>query len=289
MFSRLKVTHAAATVMMAVMTSYPAVAVEQAKTEPGCSAFTAALVERSVSIARAVMSSTAYMQCANRRLSANYKACRGYDPAADEPRAQQISKIFQVLNNHNDLRYTCSYSTASNMAASSGYQEWGGYTAKLADLADDWMFGFSDWSWYRSPQPFNWRASDVIHEYLHGHGYQHPDDRPSGAAACTAQWGSYGGGDNSAPYIMGICADNIIAESQAAGCDVFGAGPGAVNVVSSLREFSGGRAVTCETVYDPRHRGAFRTMTGKYLSAIGGGGARVDAHGIGQARGRQCQ
>ncbi len=282
MTSSLRVTTCAATTVLLVATA--ANAIELAKTEPGCSAFTAAQVERSLSIARAVMTSNAYAQCANRRLTANYRACLGQDPSADLPLDQQIAKIFQALNNHNNAKYTCSYSTASNLAASTAYQPWGGIGEKVTDLADDWMWSFGDWytDLYRLPgRPFNWRTSDLIHEFLHAHGYKHPDDNPDGRAACNAQFGSYDGGTNSAPYIMGICADNVLTES-ADHCDVFGAGPGAVNVVSSLAEFAGGRPVTCQTVYDPRHRAAFRTLSGNYLSAIDGGGGEVDAHAIGQ-------
>ena len=213
----------------------------------------------------------AFRECADARLGTRYKNCD--DPNGSDARTVQIAKVLKALERNNPLEYTCSYALNDGTSAKANYAPWGEHGVKTIDLADDWMESFSDWSWYRGVQPFNWRSSDILHEFMHTHNYKHPD------SGCPADYKA-GGIEPSAPYIIGDCVANVIEESATV-CSVFGAPTGALSLVTHLKENTSGTQ-TCETVFDPGLRVALRTSGGQYLRAVNGGGTVVDAQATAQ-------
>ncbi|MCB9521401.1 MAG: hypothetical protein H6708_31600 [Kofleriaceae bacterium] len=234
--------------------------------DASCSPYTEALVSYSSHLARTVANSDAFAQCVAQKMASDYVPCG--DPFPTASRATQIARAWEAFHAANHVEYSCSYTTASNESASAAYQGWGTRGTHHVDLADDWAEWFGDWSWYAGFQPFPWRASGIVHEFMHTHDYAHPN------AGCPA---GYHGGHNSVPYIYGTCAFEILQASHDRCGDFDTLDTRSLELVDAWPA-----GATCERVTDSLHRIALRTDNGRYLSAIDGGGADVDAHGYGQ-------
>ena len=235
--------------------------------ESQCSPYTEALIDRATFLNRTVMNSTAFDQCIQQRMAADYVPCGDPFMGSGYSDSTRRAKAKEALSAANHMEYSCSYSTAAHMAASAHYQGWGSRDTHYVDLADDWAEWFGDWSWYSDIQPLDWRASNVIHEYMHTHDYAHLPD-----AECPA---GYHGGTNSAPYIYGGCVYDIIDESYTR-CSMFSAGSEELSLVDSWPPTN-----NCEVVPDLLHRVAFRSYSGNYLRAVNGGGSILDAAALG--------
>ncbi len=231
-----------------------------------CSPFTEGLIDQSSRMARIVMNSNAFAQCVSQRMNANYEGC-GQDPFPTSSRATQIALAWQALWKDNHVGYHCPYTVNDGSSAAAYYQGWGEQETKYIELVDDWSESFPDWSWYSGVQPLDWRASDIVHEFMHTHDYKHPD------SGCPA---GYSGGTDSVPYIYGKCVYDVIDASYNA-CSGFDA-----QDTDELRLVSSWPATSaCTVVSDLEHRFALRTYNGRFVRPVSAGGAGVDAVGYG--------
>jgi hypothetical protein len=248
--------------------------------------FTGAYLDRSMFHARTVAAAPAFRQCVANTMYLQYMNCGDPGPSSSPPvpadRTGQINAAWSRFQSwDNSMSFGLRPSSDFPGAGASAGDETGAntYATHHVTVYGGYAADYPDWSWYAAPQPWNWRADDMIHEYTHTLGYVHNGD-PAQEAACAAannRASYYALGEPSVPYIYGGCADSLITESARVCGDIHTGCP-----AGQLRLLAGwggtvqnAQAGACSCIEDPTHTIALRTNAGFAVTANGGGGDAI--------------
>ncbi|MER2560904.1 MAG: hypothetical protein ABTQ32_09305 [Myxococcaceae bacterium] len=171
--------------------------------QSSCKPFNASLLERSMQYARVIASTPAFEQCVRNTMAQRYMNCA--DPNKGLPLATQIDRAMVALETSNNaITFACDDAAGD---ASASYQGYGTTTEHGVNAHSAHNKELYDWNTYGANagtaddyQPWNWRASTMLHEFAHTHDYKHMDWNCStncGDPSCA--WTSTCGGPGTPP------------------------------------------------------------------------------------------
>lgn len=160
------------------------------RTTEVCTPYTLNQYERALNIASAVVQSPLFAACVVDRVQLNTIPCAP-DPNSSWGLTAQANSLVGVMREGTHMQLACDYYDDGLGDAASGGSFGGDSTRGL------WLGGvWTREAWDRSPAPWSDRAAALVHEYAHGHGYDHfescantPDD-PACAWTTFADAGS---------------------------------------------------------------------------------------------------
>lgn len=195
-----------------------------------------------------------------------YRACSG-EPFAGNNVTTQVARAIEMARSPNDLAIDCTggggnASTGQNDGWGHGNDEsftWGGWFSSVFDQLALPVCGPGQsppaCRAAAYPWPYSQAAGSVWHEAAHTHGYSHgANDQTNAILAC-----GYAGDPswhfqvNTAPYIIGNCIAQVMADSATA-CGNIDSCPG-----DALRIVDSHGGATCSCVEDPSE-GGFVTL-----------------------------